>query len=132
MSLQEGQFNGTAKKFYRSSSLEGSKVITTAPCFVHRVEMANTNAATRYLQIFNNGSVPANGTAPSWPAPASAATFFASPIIKPGTSISPFDTGHSGVYFASGLSICNSTTQNTKTLGSADSFFYVWYSEIDT
>lgn len=80
---------------------------------LHRLIATNTNAAVRYIQIFDASSLPADGAVPliSFPLAAAAST-------QP-----PIDFGVYGRTFSVGVVVCNSTTEGTKTIGSADSFF---------
>ena len=67
----------------------------------------NNNGSTRYIQIHDSASAPADGAVPlmAWPV-AAAATLGIEYL--------------SGRRFNSGIYVCNSTTDTTKTLGSAD------------
>ena len=80
---------------------------------LHRIIATNTNAATRYIQVFDATVLPADGTAPL-------ITF---PLAAAASTQPPIDFGVYGRVFQNGIVNCNSTTEATKTIGSADSFF---------
>ena len=78
--------------------------------------VTNTNAATRYIQIFDKGAgIPAEGAVPTL-----------SYQVNAGQTLS-VSWGTLGRYFGAGLWVLNSTTQATKTLGSADSLIDAQY-----
>lgn len=80
---------------------------------LHRVTATNTNAAQRFIQIFDATSLPSNGATPL-------ITF---PLATTASTIPPLDLGVYGRVFQNGIVIANSSTEATLTLGSADSFF---------
>lgn len=100
---------------YISAAQEASAVVKASAGNLYGFVFTNNNATTRYVQVFNAVALPADGAVP-------ALTF---PVGSEG--ILPFDTGKYPNQFTNGIVICNSTTQMTKTLGSADSLFYVQY-----
>ena len=104
----------TAYSQYSSSAAEHSKVIKATPGRLYGGILSNANAAARYFQFFNSTSVPADSTVP-------VVTIY----CPAGQSVSFSFADTDGLYFSTGIVICNSTTQNSKTLGSADSLFNV-------
>lgn len=72
------------------------------------VIFTNTNAATRYLQIFDAAALPADATVP-----------------KASIAVATGQTYVLNVPWSctTGIVLCNSTTALTKTLGAADSIF---------
>lgn len=84
-----------------------------AKCRLHRVIATNTNGATRYIQLFDATSVPGDGSVP----------LIVFPLTAGQSTQPPIDFGVYGRVFSNGVVICNSTTEATKTIGSADSFF---------
>jgi hypothetical protein len=99
---------------YYSARLEKSAQVKTGPGLFYTVTMTNTNAAARYLQVFDFAGVPADGTIP-----------LLSRSIPIGDSLTlQWNNGHP---FSQGLFVCNSTTAASKTLGAADSIFDVTF-----
>lgn len=100
---------------YKSSVAEASNIVKGFSATIRAVMMYNGNASTRTCQIFSSGSVPADNTVPNW--------LF---TVVPST-LSGYDFGPDGLILSSGLTVCNSTTIPIKTLGSADSYFWIIY-----
>lgn len=100
---------------YTSAALEASAIVKASAGNLYGFVVTNNNASTRYIQIFNSATLPADGAIPALTIPV------------PAGAVLPFDTGKFPNYFTNGIVICNSTTQITKTIGAADSLFYVQY-----
>lgn len=118
--LANGLFSQRVVKTYFSTSVEASKIVTTSPCFVLQAIMSNGNAATRFIQGFDSTTLPADGVVP----------YINFTVV--GATTNP---GYGALlyrYFSTGLVVCNSSTGATKTIGSADSLFAVWYTNVDT
>lgn len=49
---------------YSSAAAESSAVVSASACSPSMVNVRNTTGTTRYVQFFNAGAVPANGTVP--------------------------------------------------------------------
>lgn len=79
------------------------------------VTVTNTKASAQFFQLFDLAAVPADGVVP-----------FVSVDIAANTAKSIF-WGESGRWQNAGLVACNSSTQSSKTLGSADCIFDVQY-----
>lgn len=97
-----------------SSAAEASSVTKASAGVLYGFTFSNANAATRYIQFFNSTTVPADTTVP--------VIVFMCPA---GQTISA--EWPKGRYFSTGISWSNSSTQNTKTIGSADSLADVHY-----
>lgn len=99
-----------------STAKETGRVVKAGPGRVYGVSYYNDNAATRYLQFFDATSAPADTAVPliTVPVAAGASTYI--------------NFGRYGRLFETGIYVCNSTTDVTKTLGSADGLFDVQYS----
>lgn len=97
-----------------SPRLENSRVVKTGPGYLFGFTVTNTLASAQYVQIFDATTLPADGAVPilAKSLTASDATGFL--WYLPRT-------------FLVGLVICNSTTQGTKTLGSANCLFDVQF-----
>lgn len=100
---------------YSSAALEASKVIKASPGSLRGATAFNNNASTRYFQVFNSATVPANGEVPMLTIP-----------VPAGKSVS-FDGGLGGLVCSAGISVCGSTTAPTKTVGGADFLFTIKY-----
>lgn len=118
--LSNGMFQTEITKVYVSSAAEASAVVTTSKAFLLYAVMANANAAARYFQLFNSTSVPADTTVP-----------YMVPFRTANANLTLLNLGNYPAYFSTGISICNSTTQNTKTVGSADCMYAVFYKNVD-
>ena len=97
-----------------SPRLEASRVIKTGPGILYGFTVTNTKAAIQFVQVFDAATLPADGAVPiiAKSLPASDAVGF---NWLPGRT------------FLTGIVICNSSTQGTKTIGSADCLFDAQY-----
>lgn len=95
-------------------ALAASRVIKTGPGIFYAITMTNTNAAARFLQVFDANVLPADGAVP----------LFSRSIPIADSITIEWRVGHT---FNVGLIVCNSTTSASKTLGSADSIFDVTF-----
>jgi hypothetical protein len=100
--------------YYASPRLQASAVVKTGPGTFYSITMTNTNAAARFLQVFDARDLPATGAIPLF-----------SRSIPLGDSLTlTWTVGHT---FGVGLIVCNSTTAASLTLGTVDSLFDVTY-----
>lgn len=97
-----------------SPRLESSRVVKTGPGILYGFTVTNTKASAQFVQIFDAATLPADGAVPLIAVAAPAAD-------ARGVSWLP------GRTFLTGLVICNSTTQGSKTLGAADCLFDVQF-----
>lgn len=91
------------------TSLVASRVISTRPCKVYAIIVLNTSGATQYVQIHETTSLPANGVAPKIPS-----------IPVAAGAVVMIDVGGNVGLDLDALTICNSSTAATKTIGAAD------------
>ena len=91
-------------------ALVASMVVKTGPGIVYGFTVTNTKAAAQYVLGFDAAALPADGAVPLFAKsmPANDAVGF---NWLPGRT------------FGTGLVLCNSSTQGTKTIGSADCLF---------
>ncbi len=82
---------------------------------VYGFTVYNTKSSAQYLNVFDANLLPAEASVPLWSWPVAANNGVA------------FGYGPNGRRFKTGLVLCNSSTDATKTIGSADCFFDVQY-----
>lgn len=90
------------------AALAASGVISAKKGVLYRISMLNTNAAARYLHLFDAAAVPADATVPILSIPLAAGAFV------------NVDFGVYGKAFGVGICWCTSSTAATKTIGAAD------------
>ena len=95
-----------------SADFASSIIVSTNPIVLLGFTVYNSGPA-QFIQLFDDTAVPANGEAPILPVPVEADSVFG------------MYWGEEGRYFPNGLVLCNSSTDSTKTLGSADCWFDV-------
>lgn len=96
-----------------STASEASHVISASACSVARAAMQNANAATRYLQLHDATSLPANGAVPE------AVIIIGTTQTQVMTFVQPNNR------FSTGCVAATSTTGPTLTIGGADAIFQV-------
>jgi hypothetical protein len=101
--------------YYDSSELEASAIIKAAPGTLFLMTGVNGAAGTQYIQIHDSNELPAEGAIP--------VVVFS---VATGKSFS-YNLQETGRFFKNGITVCNSSTLATKTLGSADCFFSAQY-----
>ena len=92
-----------------------ASVVLPGHLVVYGFTVYSTKASAQFVNVFDNATLPADTAVPffSWPLGANNGVGF---------SWAP-----QGREFVSGLVLCNSSTDATKTIGSADCFFDVQY-----
>ena len=93
-----------------SPRLEASRVIKTGPGILYGFTVTNTKASAQFVQVFDASLLPADGAVPILAMSVAASTAI-------GFNWLP------GRTFLTGIVVCNSSTQATKTIGSADCLF---------
>ena len=93
-----------------SPALQASMVVKTGPGILYGVTVTNTLTSAQYVMIFDATAVPSDGAIP----------LLAKSV--PGSDAVGF-SWLPGRTFLTGIVICNSTTQTSKTLGLANCLF---------
>lgn len=107
----------TASVYYpnnsSSTAYEASRIVKASAGVLFSLNGFNSGPA-QWIQFFNSTTVPGNGTAPVLPIYVAANSPFSYQPPK-------------GRYFSTGITVCNSSTGSTKTLGAADCWFDIQY-----
>lgn len=95
-----------------STALEASRIIKGGPGTLYKLVVYNDKASAQYIQIHNTATLPADGAVPIVTFQVATKTTLDFPIhnIK-------------GLNLSTGITVCNSSTAATKTIGSADCWF---------
>lgn len=106
---------GIAMSLYAPKAVLASGVIKASAGTLYSISGFNNSASDQYIQIHNAASLPADATAPTVS------------IIVPTKGNFSFDFGEYGLPLSTGIVWCNSSTLETKTIGSADCFVFGTY-----
>jgi len=101
---------GGPNQTIHSAALEASHVLKTGPGTLISLIGYNSGAA-QFIQVHNIASVPNEGDVPTYTFAVGAAQNFS------------LDVPISGARFSAGITVCNSSTVDTKTIGAANIFF---------
>lgn len=99
--------------YSENSSVFSSSIIVCTNSIVLLGFTVYNSGPAQFIQMFDAVAVPANGTVPKLPMPVEADTLLG------------VYWGEEGRYFPNGLVLCNTSTADTLTLGSADCWFDV-------
>jgi hypothetical protein len=94
-----------------STANEASRVIKASAGTLISLVGYNARASAQFIQLFNSATVPADTAVPIY-------TF-----MVPASANFSLDVPVSGIPFTTGIAVSNSSTQATKTIGSADCWF---------
>lgn len=96
-------------------ALAASATVKAAPGVLYGATVTNTKASAQYIQIHDSATLPADNAVPLMS------------INLPAHSVATLDCGLRGRAFSAGIIMCNSSTDATKTIGSADCLFDAQY-----
>jgi hypothetical protein len=111
LELQDAEQSGVLPRNNFSRALAASLIVKPGQGKLYGLSVTSTKAATQFVQVFDSSVLPADG---------------AVPLISfsvPATSAGGLYFGSVGRAFEQGIVVCNSSTQATKTIGSADCLF---------
>lgn len=97
-----------------STALEASKIAKASAGYIFGFSGYNNKDSSQYIQLHNSATLPADTAVPIVWLKVYANSNFSFEFEKP-------------IYLSSGITICNSSTLATKTIGSADCMFNVVY-----
>ena len=101
------------QKIVKSTANEASRQVAVGPGTLMSVIGYTAKISSQFIQFFDSATTPAEGAVPDFM------------VLVQASSTFTLDLGQLGYPFVNGLYICNSSTQATKTIGSADCFFNV-------
>lgn len=98
-----------------SIAYEASRVVKNKPGVLRGLTGYNSKASAQFILIFDAALLPADGAVPK--------------VVLAVSAASPFSIDYTAVgrTFEKGIVICNSSTAQTKTIGSADCWLDVQY-----
>ena len=100
-------------KIAKSIANQASIQAAVGPVVLNGVVGYTAKISSQYILFFDLAAAPADGAVPEFM------------LLVQASSIFTIDFGFHGYEFKNGLYICNSSTQQTKTIGSADCWFNV-------
>jgi hypothetical protein len=95
-----------------------ASIIVPGNIVVYGWTVYSTKGSAQFINVFDANTLPANAAVP----------LFSAPILANNVSALAFPSN--GRRFKTGLVLCNSSTDATKTIGSADCFFDVQYQRL--
>ena len=99
-----------------SAALEDSAVVKAAGGTLYRLNIINTEAAVRYIMLFDATSLPANATAPLYRFTVASSGSLDIDL----SSLRLGNEGSTGLSFSTGIVVANSTTAATLTVSTGD------------
>ena len=106
---------GRASDLSSSTAYEASRIAKAESGVLYGISGYNSKASAQFIQVHDTATLPVDTSVP-------VITFTA-----PASSNLSYDVGKFGIHFQSGITVCNSSTGATKTIGLADVWFNVQY-----
>lgn len=104
-------YDTTKVRIRKSIENEHSRQLAVGGGILYGLIGFNAKASAQYILVFDSATTPAEGAAPDFM------------VLAQATSVFALGFGELGYPFVNGCYVCNSSTQPTKTLGSADCWF---------
>ena len=100
----------------KSTALAASLIIKPGPGTLYKLIVYNNKNAAQFIQLHDSATLPANDAVP--------VMVFSVPTV----SVVELPIHNlKGLNFSTGITVCNSSTAATKTIGSADCWFHAIY-----
>ena len=99
---------GIALSNYAAMTAAASGIIKASAGVLHSLTVTNNKTSAQYFQLHNSATLPADTAVPVYS------------IYLQSGAIAEVPFGVNGKSFSAGIVWCNSSTQSTKTIGSAD------------
>lgn len=115
LELEQAASSGVLPLNATTPALAASLIVKKNQAKLYGLTITNTKASSQFVQVFDAASLPADGTVPLF-----------SLTVATGQSAGLY-YGSVGRSFEQGIVVCNSSTQGSKTIGSADCLFDVQY-----
>ena len=94
-----------------STAYEASNILKASAGVLYGLTVHSSRTSAQFIQLHNTTTVPADTAVPVWV------------MYVPASTTVAVDFGLFGRSFATGITVCNSSTGPTKTIGSADCWF---------
>ena len=98
-----------------SVAYENNRIVKSTSGTLYSVTGYNSKLTTQFIQIHNTGQLPIDGVIPIVL------------LTVPGLSNFSYSSDKFGRFFSNGITVCNSLTGSTKTIGLADVWFDIQY-----
>lgn len=96
-----------------SAAYEASRIAKAKSGVCYRITVYNSKGSAQFIQVHDSATLPADNAVPA--------------VVQTVATVAnlTIDFGRTGRFFSNGITVCNSSTGPTKTIGSADCWFDV-------